>query len=195
MRIRIASVVGAMVLLLAACGGPVGEVGGSRATAAESADVPVESDADLHVIVMPDVDGGLSPDVTVGCRAGPSFPAAALEEVLPIDDAELPGLEDAVQSFLGNEEGQFWPQDGWRVLHATEQTVLIVHHDSATGGVSFMNFESQNGSWRRAGASSGGPCPLQTLLPAGHGVVEWRIDPAGPPLSPESTSIPVLVTE
>ena len=100
-----------------------------------------------------------------------------------------------MESFLGDEEGQFWPQEGWRVLHATGQGALIVHHDPATGNIWFMNFELQEGSWRWAGASAGGPCPLHTTLPEGLGVVEWRIDPAGPALSPESTSIQVLATE
>jgi hypothetical protein len=153
------------------------------------------SDGDLHVIVVPGGNGGLPSDVVVGCRAGPSFPASALEDIPPVDDVELPGLDEAMEGFLGDAEGQFWPQEGWRVLHETEETVLIVHHDPATGAISFMGFEPEDGSWRWAGASSGGPCPLQTTLPPDLGVVEWRIDPAAPPLGPETTAIPVLATE
>lgn len=200
-----AGVVGIVALVVASCGSAGSEAGDTQAPSGghaasttavvDGGEPPVNSGDELRVIVVPDGDGGLPPNVMVGCRAGPVFPAAELDEVPPVDEAESPDLAIAMQSFLGGAEGRFWPQDGWRVLHETEQTMLIVHHDPATGGISFMDLERRDGSWSWAGSSSGGPCPLQTTLPEGLGVVEWRVDPSGRELNAETTVIPVLATE
>jgi hypothetical protein len=58
-----------------------------------------------------------------------------------------------------------------------------------------MTVERVNGTWKWAGSSSGGPCPLQTRPPQGLNTVNWRIDPSAGPLTPNSTQIEVLVTE
>lgn len=100
-----------------------------------------------------------------------------------------------MREFLDGGEGQFWPQDDWRILHETGATMLLVHHDPAVGGVSFMSLEMRSGAWRWTGGSSGGPCPLETTLPEGLGRVEWRLDPAGGGLGPATTSVAVLATE
>lgn len=192
------------MLLLAACGASAGEVHGDTSVADEpssttttvgpKAEEPV-ADGELHVIVMPNADGSIPADITIGCPSGPSFPASALEDIPPVEDVDLPGLDDAMQSFLDDEEGQFWPQEGWRLLDESDTTATLVHHDSATNAISFMDLEVQDGVWRWAGASSGGSCVLQTGLPEGLGVVTWRLDPSVDPPTAESTSIAVLVTE
>jgi hypothetical protein len=147
------------------------------------------------VIVQPDETGSLPDDVILSCPSGPAFPASTLED-LPGDEAvDVPGLDTAMQSFLSGEEGQYWPQEGWRLLYQTESRLQIMHHDTETGGIAFMGFEFRDGAWQWAGASAGGPCPLQTSLPEHLQVVTWRVDPAAEPLTAEMTSIPVLVTE
>lgn len=157
---------------------------------------PMLSKEDNDVLlVVPGADGALPGDVWVSCPSGPSFPASALNHISTSLDTDPPNLPEAMEDFLSDEEGQFWPQEGWQALHRTDETILLVHHDADSGGISFMEFEIENGAWRWSRASSGGPCPLQITLPEGLGVVTWRLDPEAEPLTPETTSIPVLVTE
>jgi hypothetical protein len=146
-------------------------------------------------ILVPGVDGSLPGDVIVSCPSGPSFPYSALQYIPPVESVDLPGLDAAMQSFLSGEEGQYWPQEGWRVLYSTDNTVLVVHLDGETDAISFMDLEFRDSVWDWSGASSGGPCPLQATLPEGLDVVTWRLDPDAPPPTPETTSIPVLATE
>ncbi len=137
-------------------------------------------------------------DPIVGCPSGPTFPLSALDDVPPVTDAE-PGVEAAMQDFLANEEGSFWPQDDWRVLHETSERVLVVHvgdrSTAADTGLSFMTLEADGDEWRWAGASSGAECPLQFQLADGLGVVEWELDPAYPTPAPDDTVLHVLATE
>ncbi len=180
-----------VVLLVAACG--------SEPTPATVDD----SDGDLRVIVLPASSGRMPADVELGCPSGPTFPASALEEIRPLAGSGLGEIEAAVRVFLDNEEGRFWPQDSWQVLHQTDDTVLLVHQGQLDGSddsadeasFAFVSVEHIDGEWRWAGAQSGGSCPLRTSLPEGLNTVEWRIDPAAEALTPDSTRIPLLVTE
>lgn len=147
------------------------------------------------LVVVPGAEGALPGDVWVSCPSGPSFPVSALDQISANLDTDPPNLLEAMERFLSDEEGQFWPQEGWQALHRTDETILLVHHDADSGGISFMDFEIEGFDWRWSGASSGGPCPLQITLPDGLGVVTWRLDPEAGPLTSETTSIPVLVTE
>jgi len=137
-------------------------------------------------------------DPIVGCPSGPTFPLSALDDVPPVVEA-TPGVEAAMQDFLANEEGTFWPQDGWRVLHETDERVLVVHvgdrSTAADTGLSFMTLEADGGEWRWAGASSGAECPLQFQLDDGLGIVEWELDPDHPTPAPDDTVLHLLATE
>ena len=99
-----------------------------------------------------------------------SFPASALEEIPLIADTGLTGVEEAIEPFLSSGEGDSWPQDGWRVLQATEDLILLVHLADpapADGAVSFMSAEGSDGAWIWSGASGASPCTLKTTLPRG----------------------------
>jgi hypothetical protein len=165
---------------------------------------PMLSEGGSDVIVLaPGVEGSLPGDVWLSCPSRPSFPASALDYLDYLSGAvsidplatDPPGIREAMDEFLSDEEGQHWPREGWKLLHRTETDALVVHHEPETGGISFMSLELEGLMWRWAGASSGGPCPLQIRLPEGLGPVTWRLDPAAGPLTPEMTSIAVLVTE
>ncbi|MDJ0496734.1 MAG: hypothetical protein QNJ75_11960 [Acidimicrobiia bacterium] len=155
------------------------------------------------VIVVPGAEGTLPGDVWLRCPSGPSFPAAALDYLKyqagnadfdPLD-TDPPGIREAMDEFLSDAEGQYWPQEGWRLLHVTETEALVVARDTENSGIAFIELELDGMKWRWAGASAGGPCPLQIQLPDGLGVVTWRVDPDGGPLGIETTSIDVLATE
>ena len=149
---------------------------------------------DLRVMSSVDTGGTLPGDTLITCRAGPSFPASALDEFPFVADLELPGVEEAMGSFLETEEGVFWPQSDWRILHQTETRMMLVHYSEGEG-LSFMDLERADGEWEWKGASSGGRCALRLALPEQVGAVEWRLDPSAESLSPESTMIHLLATE
>ena len=217
---RFSALLVSLGLLVTACGAgtanTVTTLVSPRDTISEASDVDDESagsridspfaantDRELQVIIQPDSAGEMPPDTELGCPGGPTFPASALETTRPLAGSGLEEVEAATRVFLDNEEGQFWPQDGWQILHQTEGVVLLVHLGLTDGSgraldesnVALMTVEHVNGDWRWAGAQSGGPCPLRTSLPEGLNTVEWRIDPSGQPLTPNSMQIEVLATE
>ena len=173
--------------------------------AGSGTDNPTSTKADggLRIIVQPDSSGEMPGDLEIGCRSGPTFPASALEGTRPLAGSGLEEVGAAIRVFLDGGEGQFWPQDGWQILHQADAAVLLVHVERTGGSgealdesrVAFMTVEHVNGDWKWAGASSSGPCPLRTSLPQGLNTVEWRIDPSAEPLTPNSTQIGVLATE
>lgn len=148
----------------------------------------------LGLIVLPDAEGRMPPDVDLGCLSGPFFPASALDEIRPLEGSGLLEVEAAMRDFLDDEEGQFWPQDGWEILDETDDHVLLLH-GSGPDGFAFISVRRENGDWRWAGANRLEDCPLRTSLPPGLNIVEWRIDPSADPLTPQSTTVAVLVTE
>ena len=95
----------------------------------------------LIVVVVSACGGGNEPDSVrtdepdepelVACGpSGPSFPRAALD-TLPEAPEPDASMAEAMQSFLGSDEGQFWPQDGWRVLSAgPAEALLFVRADA-----------------------------------------------------------------
>lgn len=162
----------------------------------ERPDAPpgLDADSNLKVIIAPGADLAGS-NIEVQCPNGPSFPASALDDIPLIADSGLAGVDEAIESFLSSGEGDFWPQDGWRVLHATEDQVQLVHLSPADRTLSFMSVEGSAGNWKWVGASGASPCPLKTTLPEGLGAVEWELDPSAPAPGPESTSVTLLATE
>lgn len=157
---------------------------------------------ELRLIVLPDSSGRMPGGVELGCPSGPTFPASALDEIRPLAGAGLDEIATAIRGFLDSEEGLYWPQGNWQILHETDDTVLLVYQggdgsDSSAdeSSLAFQTVERVDGEWRWAGSSSGGSCPLRTSLPEGLNAVEWRIDPAADPLTPDSTRVELLVTE
>ncbi len=155
---------------------------------------PATGSPEPDLIVAPGPDGELPPDLEVGCPSGPTFPISALDEVTDLEEAGREEVAAAIQPFLDNEEGKFWPQDGWRILHETDTEILLVHHDPA-GSLSFMTVSRTDDGWEWSGAQGGGPCPLRIATPERLNTVDWRLDPAAPPVDGESTEISVLLTE
>lgn len=156
------------------------------------------SETGLGLIVVPDESGALPSDVTVGCRTGPNFPASALENVRPLDGSGLDEVIREVALWLENDEGQFWPQDGWLILDETESNVLVMQPGDldATGDavVWFMTVTETDGVWRWSGGGGGGPCPLVVTTPDDLNNVEWRLDP-GVALTSDTTEVRILATE
>lgn len=159
----------AVCLLAAACGD-------DESTVATSA--PDESTAAPSI----------SDDPIVDCDTVGSFPLSAIDSIEPMD--ERPEFVAAVAGFLGDEEGQFWPQDDWQVLHETDDLAIVVHVDAPY--LSGMTIERSDGEWRWNGASSGGDCTLQLTLPGGLGEVEWML---AEELDPTATSLVLTASE
>lgn len=170
---RVALVAG--MLLAAACGGS--GLGGG-----------------LEVIVPPAEDGELPGDLIVSCPSGPSFPVSALSDIPDLSVADPGGVTAAIAPFLESEEGVYWPQEGWRILHQTDDEVLLVHRGA--DGLSFMSVVREGDGWEWSGASGpGSECPLQYVVPEGLNTVEWRLDPSASPPGPEDTRISVILNE
>lgn len=136
----------------------------------------------------------------VGCLSHSFFPESALDTAPPlIEDSSVPAVADAIAPFLESEEGQMsWPQEGWRVLEATEgERVLLVNPGSDQRPLlAFMRLEWTDDEWRWAGSSIPGDCDLVVEPPAdGTTVVDWRLDPTADPLTPESTTVVLEATE
>lgn len=137
-------------------------------------------------------------DPLVSCPTGPAFPLSAVDNVAPVEEAP-DGVVDAMRSFLDDEEGAFWPQEDWRILHETAERLLLVQvgdgSTAASTGLSFMSIAATDDGWAWDGASSGGDCPLRFQLADGLGIVEWELDPAHPEPESTDTSVHVLATE
>lgn len=180
----------AVFLLVAACGQPID---GSADPANSASPAPTASPtSQLDLIVKPRPNGEWPANLEVGCPSGPTFPMSALEEQASIEGrAEV---EAAIRPFLDSEEGAFWPQQDWRILHETDTELLLVNRGE-TDHLHFMNLQRVEDGWKWAGASGGGPCPLRIALPEDVNTVDWRLDPSADPLTPETTDVPVLLTE
>ena len=220
---RAFTVVSAFGLVLAACGTPNGAldspgdqntttsvqdttssvpgttsttVASPTTTAAPELASITNNAGDLLVIVLPDADGQLPGDTLIGCSGDRMFPVSALDHVSFLTESGLPEVEEAIRPFLEGGEGAFWPQEDWRVLHRTDDHVLLVYSDPPGEGprIAFMDVDKEGDEWRWGGSSMGDECPLAVALSDRLGVVDWRVDPAAGPLTPESTVIHVLVT-
>jgi len=183
-----------LVLLAAACGDDVDTSTSATPTTTATTTTTTITGIDPPTAITTADDA----DPIVGCPSGPLFPLSAVDDVPPISQAPA-GVEDAMRTFLDNEEGVFWPQDGWRILHETIDQVLAVHvgdrSTAAEAGLSFMTLEAEGDGWRWAGASSPASCPLQFQLDEGLGVVEWETDPDFPDPGPADTIVHVLANE
>lgn len=149
---------------------------------------------DLEVIVVP-VDGQLPADLMVQCPGGPAFPFGAISEIPRLDEADPQGLLEAIAPFLANEEGQLWPQTGWRLLHDSDDEAVLVT-PTEDGSLAYMFLTRDGNKWDWSGSSiSGNRCDLQYTVPEGLHTVEWELDPEGPELTPDTTELHVMLTE
>ncbi len=197
--------IGVVGVLLAACAANTS--GGSDTSATTRDDPPTTVAGGLamitpnvgtiRLIAVTDSEGELPPDTVIWCRSGPSFPYSALDQAPLLTESDRPEIEEAIKPFLESEEGVYWPQAGWRVLYETDDRVIVVNLDSSLPETSlaFMTAERRDGSWQWAGASSGGSCPLMVKVPEGVNTVDWRLDPSAEPMTTQSTTIHLLVTE
>lgn len=181
--LRTTAALALLALLASACGT------GSTTTSTTDPQAP-GAPTGLQLIVTLDDNGELPEDVTIGCPSGPTFPASALDDITPLADSGRDEIRAAMEPFLQSEEGGFWPQDGWSILHEEEKSMIVVARQPA--GVSFMTLERRGGTWEWAGASGAQACPLR-LDPGKFNTVEWTLD--GPIPQPEATTFTVLVTE
>ena len=149
----------------------------------------------LDVIVVPDQNGAYPLDLIATCPSGrPSFPISALDDIAVINADDPDGMLAALEPFLDSEEGVFWPQDGWQLLHRGAQEAILV--TPFGGSVAFMFLDHEADGWVLSGSSSHGrPCELQNAIPANLNTVEWRLDPSAPAPGPDATELHVLLTE
>lgn len=133
----------------------------------------------------------------VGCPSGPFFPASALDAQPPlVADSSVPELLDVMADFLSSGEGDFWPQEGWRLLDLDDARTLVVHPGAAGDPeVAFMQFTRSGADWAWAGASQTESCELVMELPEGVGAVDWILDPYAPAPDAASLQVALLATE
>ncbi|MDP2624290.1 MAG: hypothetical protein Q8Q29_10890 [Actinomycetota bacterium] len=212
-RLRIALL--AAGLIVAACGVEPGEAESPTSTLARDVDPTTStvatttsapapststsspdfvSTGELDVIVPPDENGDYPPDLMVTCPIGPAFPLGAIYEIELIDPDDPDGMLAAIEPFLSSEEGPFWPQEGWQLLHQTSEQAILV--TLSGGGLWYMYLSREDDAWRWGGSSSSGrPCDLQFAMPAGLNTVGWVLHPSAPEPGPETTELHVLLTE
>ena len=193
-------------MIVAACGvAPAGEAeqpttsGLAPTISTEAPDTSMStagfiSTGELDVIVVPDENGEYPPDLIVTCPSGPSFPISVLDEITLISPDDPDGMLAAIEPFLGNEEGQFWPQEGWQLLHQTSQEAILV--TPFERNLAYMFLDREGDEWVWSGSSiNGNPCKLQYTIPASLNTVEWRLDPSAPEPGPDTTDLHVLLAE
>lgn len=201
-RIRSALVI---VVVVAACGASPGagvttitppEDPTSTDSSSPTTTTPsnVVSVGDLDIIVPPDENGHYPDDLMVSCGGAGVFPIGALEKIAPLEESDPGGVAVAIEEFLASGEGEYWPQEGWHILHATDAEVLLVARE---GGLLFFMRVSNTGSgWTWSGASGGGDsCPVEFVVPEELNTVSWRLDPDHPEPTAESTDIAVILNE
>ena len=175
------------------CGDTPADQSGQPPTAVASS-TSVVSTRELDVIVAPDEDGDYPPDLVVACPGGPPFPISSLDTIAPISPDDPDGLLAAADTFLDSEEGAYWAQEGWQLLHQTQSEAILVA--PFEGSLEFMLLTNEGDEWVWSGSSgSPSPCDLQYTIPAGLNSVEWRLDPAAPEPAPEDTDMQVLLQE
>jgi hypothetical protein len=151
---------------------------------------PIDPDAPLDLVALPGPDGTYPPDTPVQC-GGVSFELGDLEAPTPRADVD-PGLAAVLDDWLSGPEGSFWPQEGWLLLRADDESADFVHIGT---DVSFVSAEMGRNGWIWAGASGGEVCDVVRLLPPGYGAVDWELDPSFPRPDPTATEIHLLATE
>lgn len=186
-----------VVLALVGCGSDSSEEQDPTSTSPPTTQAPpttATTEPPPEVVVPPDADGNFPDDTLVSCGTVP-FPIGAIDTIRPLDDADPGGLAEAITPFLEGEEGAFWPQEGWQILHLTDDQALLIANDE-TGGLAFMSAANDGSGWTWTGATGGvEECRLQFVVPEGLNTVDWRLDPDAPPLDSDSDEVSVILTE
>lgn len=124
-----------------------------------------------------EVKVSLAPDTIVECGGSTTFPARALDQTVPLEEADVaPAALGPIEEFLATGEGDFWPQEGYRVLHQTDTSLLLVRVGEG-GNTVLLGSELAGGGWRATELRSGAPCPIRVPLPPELHEVNWRLDP------------------
>lgn len=169
----------------------------STSTSVESTTTPPAggiSTGELGVIVPPDENGEYPPDLVVTCAGSGEFPLSAVNDIRPLEEADPGGIAEAIEPFLDSEEGQYWPQEGWQILHQSPEQALLVAREQ--GSLTFMHAVNDGSGWSWAGSGGGGEsCPLEFPFPEEINAVSWILDPAAPPPNADSTEIAVILNE
>ena len=180
-----------LALVVASCGTTTGVPPTIASTTPPS---DVVSVGDLDVIVAPDDDGEYPDDMLVSCGQG-VFPIGALDDIQLLSQADQTGITEAITPFLANEEGRHWPQEGWQILHQTDEDAHLVAR-SEHGGLAHMYLTDDGSGWSWSGASlAGDPCRLEFVVPEELNTVEWRLDSEAGSPSPESTTVDIILHE
>lgn len=193
MRRAVTALSVSVVLVLTACGvAPSNQPTTTESRSTTSSPPGSSSVGELDVIVPPDANGEYPDDLLVSCDQG-AFPIGALDDIRPLEQADPGGVAEAIAPFLANEEGQNWPQDGWQVLHQTDDRVHLVAR-SEHDGLAHMYVTYDDSGWTWSGSSlAGDECRLKFVIPEEFNTVEWRLDPAE--LSETSTEVAVILNE
>ena len=194
----------ALILLTAACspareagtGSPTSSVVTTSTTLATTTTSVggVVSQGDLEIILLPDSDGSYPEDMLVtACEI--TVPFAALNDIEPLVDADQGGIQEAIEPFLANEEGAFWPQEDWLLLFRDELRAIIVNVSEPDVFAS-MQVEMVDGDWRWSGSSLGeAGCPLKFAKPDDLNEVVWRFDESKPDPDQDSASLHLILNE
>ena len=224
MSIRARSLLPLAGLLLAACSSADSDSSPLPTAAAESAttivpDRAAEPDADpgeplegptsdgqqpgddLDVIISDDPTdlASIDPATLVDCD-GEQFPIGALIDQVSVGDSDVPGLADALESFMQAEDAKFVAGEeaslaagDWLLLGVSDDRANILF--DAGHSITTMDFTRNDDSWSWSGSKPGGSCDITTALPDGLSVVTWKLDPRQAPPGPDDTSFTVLATE
>ena len=139
--------------------------------------------------VIPDLH---DEDPLVSCRGTPVVRYSQLVDPPSIDEVDHPAV-DALLAELAAPGPEPMPGGRWVVISIDEDLATFAALKSPDDfGVA--DFERRGDRWVLGGIASGRPCEPTVALPAGLNRVEVRLDPDSP-LSPDSTTVDLLVTE
>jgi hypothetical protein len=133
----------------------------------------------------------------IGCWGyQPGFPPATLEGTGTAENEDSPASE-VLRLVLQDSSAAGFPKTGWHEVVSTEDLVEFVAQEGSD--LAYFNVIVQRGSAGQLAAggwsaSGWGGCKLEALPAAGFGTASWTLDPAAS-LTPDSTEIPILVTE
>lgn len=137
---------------------------------------------------IPTSDGWLPGNPELECNGA----RVSLEFLLPGESITLeeaiPEAVPALAEFLANEEGQFWPQDGWVVVDFQERSVTIA--SPADDGIALMALRNDGNGWAWDSSSVGEDCDIAIVLDDANAVA-WTVTDS----TPESSSVTVSATE
>ena len=129
---------------------------------------------------------------TVTC-GGPPFPVELLSRQEEAQDADDPAAAALRDLFTTPEGRTFLPRSGWTLAVRTATTAFYIADASPTAEAPFAHAEVElrDGRWQMAGF---GDCWPMVDVGPDLGLAEFVVD-RGATLTPETTHVPVLVTE